>query len=150
MNVEPGDPQVDALLDRALVLRLALSAGDRPYLVPLCFGYDGDRLYFHSAARGKKLEMLAANPQVCFEVEEGVSLLRAAEVCRFSMRYRSVIGFGRAKQLADLAEKRRALDLIVRHYGGDPVDYPPETLRELAVFAIQIEEMTYKAHKLEG
>ena len=31
------------------VCRLGLCDGGEPYVVPLCFGYDGEALYFHAA-----------------------------------------------------------------------------------------------------
>ncbi len=65
------------------------------------------------------------------------------------MRYRSIIGYGRARRLENLDEKRCALDQIVRHYGGDPADYPEDQLRDLAVFEITIDEMTCKSHKMD-
>ncbi len=150
MTGVPCDPRAQSILEQALVLRLAISSGERPYLVPLSYGYYAGKLYFHSAPRGQKIAMLAANPQVCFEVEQNVSLVRGETACQFSLRYRSVIGYGSARRLEDLSQKRVALDHIVRHYGGDPVDYPADQLRDLAVYEITITEMTCKSHKLEG
>jgi len=144
------DQRAESILEQALVLRLAISAGEQPYLVPLSFGYERGRLFFHSAPRGKKIEMLAQNPRVCFQVDQNVSLVRGKTACQFSMRYRSVIGYGRARRLEDLAEKRHALDQIVRHYGGDPVDYPEDQLRDLAVYEIAIDEITCKSHNMES
>ncbi len=150
MTGVPCDPRAESILEQALVLRLAISAGGRPYLVPLSFGYNNGRLYFHSAPRGQKIEMLARNPLVCFEVDQNVSLVRSKSACQFSMRYRSVIGYGNARRLEDMAEKRAALDHIVRHYGGNPTDYPEDEVRDLAIFEIVIDEMTCKSHRMES
>ena len=56
------------ILQDARVCRLAMCDGDRPYLVPMSFALDGDDLVLHSARSGRKLEVLARNPAVCFEV----------------------------------------------------------------------------------
>ena len=52
---------IEGVLRAAKVCRLGLCDGDRPYVVALCFGYDGDALYFHSAGQGKKLDILRKN-----------------------------------------------------------------------------------------
>jgi len=50
--------QIEAIIARSQVCRLALSDGGQPYIVPLCFGYRRSRLYFHSAAAGRKIDIL--------------------------------------------------------------------------------------------
>ena len=47
---------IESIIRKASVCRLAMVDGNRPYIVPLCFGYQGDALYFHSANVGKKLD----------------------------------------------------------------------------------------------
>ena len=69
---EIKDPAVlRQILGRAIVCRVAMCDGDRPYLVPFSFVVEGDALYVHSAAHGRKLEILRRNPNVCFEVATG-------------------------------------------------------------------------------
>ncbi len=133
-----------AVLAEAQVCHLALSDGAQPYVLPLSFGYQDGALYVHSAPSGRKLEILAHNPRVSFAVESGVELVRKETACKFSMRYTSVIGFGRARLLDDPQEKQAGLDVIVRHYGAEPVAYGAEALEKLAVLRIEIEEMTCK------
>ena len=47
---------IDEIISQALVCRLGLCRDNQPYVVPLNFGYDGQRLYFHSAQKGMKIE----------------------------------------------------------------------------------------------
>ena len=63
---------IDGILHAASVCHLALCDGDRPYVVPMSYGYDGDRLYFHCASEGRKLDVVRRNPNACFAVEVGV------------------------------------------------------------------------------
>jgi len=88
--------ELESIISAANVCRLAMSENDRPYIVPLCFGYKNDNLYFHSAGEGKKLEMLRKNKYVCFEMDIDHELVRADLPCESEMKYRSVIGFGQA------------------------------------------------------
>ena len=60
--------ELESIIGAAMVCRLAMSEDDRPYIVPLCFGYKDGNLYFHSAEEGKKLEILRVNSSICFEI----------------------------------------------------------------------------------
>lgn len=44
---------IDDMIRRSRVCRLAMCDEDRPYVVPLNFGYDGSFLYFHAAQEGR-------------------------------------------------------------------------------------------------
>jgi len=135
---------IEEILRKATVCRLAVCDGDVPYIVPLNFGHESDRLYFHSAQEGRKIEALKANPKVCFEVDIDSELVSAGEPCGWTVRYRSVIGFGRARLLEDAAEKKRALDIIVGHYGRGPFEYPEKATADVAVVEVEIESLTGK------
>ncbi|HEX3002087.1 MAG TPA: pyridoxamine 5'-phosphate oxidase family protein [Methanoregula sp.] len=61
--------EMEAILAEAQVCRLALADGNAPYIVPLCFGYENNTLWIHSARDGKKVELIRKNPQCCVEVD---------------------------------------------------------------------------------
>lgn len=136
--------EIDGIMRRSKVCRLALVDGGGPYLVPLCFGYDGSALYFHSAAAGKKIDLLKKNRNVCFEFDADAQVVPADASCGWTMRYRSVIGSGIAVFVEDPGEKRTALAAIMRQYGGKESDYSDETLRKTAVIKVEIREITGK------
>ena len=133
---------IDAIIEKALVCRLAMCDGDRPYLVPMCFGCDGKNLYVHSARGGQKLDILTKNPQVCFEIEGTCEIERADQACDWGMKYTSVIGSGIATILDDAESKRKALDIIVRQYSHTSYDYPEKMVNALVVIRVDIEELT--------
>jgi nitroimidazol reductase NimA-like FMN-containing flavoprotein (pyridoxamine 5'-phosphate oxidase superfamily) len=135
---------IDGILRQATVCRLGLCDDGMPYVVPLNYGYDGDCLYFHSAREGRKMEVLKANPNVCFEVDVDHELVPTETACDWTARFRSVIGFGKARPVEDLDEKRRALDVLLGHYSDGDYQYTEEALAEVAVIRIEIEEITGK------
>ncbi len=135
---------IELILQKAEVCRVAFSQRAQPYVVPLSYGYDRGYLYFHSAPAGRKLDMIAKNPRVCFEVEYGVNLVRAETPCNFTVHFASVIGFGRASLVTDPERKAFGLDVIVRHYNAEPPKYSPAALAQLAVVQIEIDELTCK------
>ena len=135
---------IESIIRRSSVCRLALSEEDRPYIVPLCFGYQDNTLYFHSAREGKKLDILRKNNAVCFEFDIDHKIMETDNPCGWGMRYRSVIGFGKASIIDDPVLKQRALDIIVQHYGGRSFAYQEATVKDALIIKVEIERMTGK------
>jgi nitroimidazol reductase NimA-like FMN-containing flavoprotein (pyridoxamine 5'-phosphate oxidase superfamily) len=135
---------IEKILARATVCRLGLCSGGIPYVVPLSFGYKNSRLYFHSAPEGRKIETIRENPNVCFEMDVDQEVVPGDSPCQWSVRYHSVIGFGKARLLEEIEEKRRALDVILAHYGGVSDDYGEGAVDKVAVIEVRIESVTGK------
>lgn len=137
---------LESILEKAAVCRLGMAADGEPYVVPLCFGYRDGALFFHSASRGRKVEILGRNPRVCFEVDIDAKIVRGAGACDWGMRYQSVVGFGTAVEITDPDEKRAALDVIMAHYAeaGESFQYPQSGLRKTTVFRVDVRRMTGK------
>lgn len=130
---------------------LALSAADRPYAVPLNFGYvwDGSRLslYFHCAHEGEKLDVLRANPRAA------VSMVAEAEVyskdvdiaCKYSSSFRSLVARGRVDVVEDKEEKIRGLELLMSHYApGKHFEIGEAEAEKTTVLRFVAEEVTAK------
>lgn len=135
---------IDDILSRATVCRLGLCEENRPYVVPLCFGYKDNALYFHCASQGKKLDILRKNNNVCFEVDIDCEIVKANKACDCGMRYKSVIGFGKAVFIEDIESKRKALDVIMQQYSEGTFEYPEEAIKNTTIIKVEIESMTGK------
>jgi uncharacterized protein len=139
---------IESIILKAKICRLGLADGDQPYVIPMSFGYRDNALYFHTGKKGKKMEILQKNNRVCFEMEVDLEIVPADNPCKWNMCYRSVVGNGRAVILEDPGEKRKALDVIVTHYGGAPVVYDEKRVNGLAVIKVDIDRMTGKESKV--
>lgn len=135
---------IESIISKSRVCRLAMVDEGGPYIVPLCFGFRNNTLYFHSAAEGKKLGLLRKNPRVCFELNCDTEVRTGGKACDFSMRYKSVIGFGNAAFVEATAAKREALDIIMNHYAEGAFDYPDASVNRISVFKVEIDTMTGK------
>jgi nitroimidazol reductase NimA-like FMN-containing flavoprotein (pyridoxamine 5'-phosphate oxidase superfamily) len=135
---------IDDILTRATVCRLGLCEPDRPYIVPLCFGYEDNALYFHCAKEGKKIDIIKANNNVCFEVEVDCELVEAEKACKWDIKFKSVIGFGTAELIEDIEAKRKALDAIMRQYSDRAFEYPAKAVENVMIIKVEIESMTKK------
>lgn len=135
---------IESIILNSWVCRLALSEDNHPYIVPLCFGYEDNALYFHSAPEGKKLDILRSNNKVCFEFDIDHRIVEAQEACGWTMNYRSVIGFGKASVIDDPDEKIKAITAIIQHYAGKPVPYSEAKLKDTVIIKVEIESITGK------
>ena len=137
--------EISLILSGASICRIAMVEGVHPYVVPVNFAFEDNELYFHSAKTGKKIDILKKNPHVCFEVDEPGGLVENESACLWGMRYKSVIGFGRAYFLESGNEKKKALDILMKKYSGrDAFSYSDEALDKVFVIGITIERMSGK------
>ncbi len=137
--------EIDAIIYRSEVCRLAMAKDNSPYMVPLCFGYDGEAIYVHTAAKGKKIDYFEANPNVCFELESGVRVLPTEDLaCKWSFKYESVIGFGSIAELVDPEDKAFGLNQIMRHYSGKEWSFREKDQKKTRVWKIAIQSLTAK------
>lgn len=137
------DPAViRAVLDKCRTLHLGLVEDRRAYIVPLNYGWTEENgryiLYAHSAAEGRKIDLIRGGADVGFEMETGVEYFDADTACGWGNRYESIIGEGRATLLETPEEKRQALAAIMAHYSARK-DYTFEDAMVDLVQVIQID-----------
>jgi uncharacterized protein len=132
------------ILREADICRIAFCDEGWPYIVPMNFGCLEDKLYFHSAAAGTKLDLLKANSNVCFEVEINVEIISGKEACGWSAKFQSVIGFGRMSIVKDQEEKRAGIKALVAQYTDRIVPVPALIPENTTILRIDIESLTGK------
>lgn len=137
------EPAVIAtVLDKCRTLHLGLVEDGRAYIVPLNYGWTEENgryiLYAHSAAEGRKIDLIRGGADVGFEMETGVEYFDADTACGWGNRYESIIGEGRATLLETPEEKRQALAAIMAHYSARK-DYTFEDAMVNLVQVIQID-----------
>ena len=136
--------EIEEIVRKSLVCRLALAQENQPYVIPLSFGFKNNTLYFHSSPEGKKIDMLKKNSMVCFQFDLDHEVVADEEACKWGIKYRSVIGFGKASFVEDLEEKRKGLNVIMEHYSGRSFQYPESAIENTVVIKVEIESMTGK------
>ena len=138
------------IVNKCKVCRISFVDGERPYIVPLNFGYtykDGQMtLYFHGALAGHKLELAGAGKIAAFEMDCDHALVPAEDACHHSYRYASVCGFGSCTVVLDPKERLMGLKHIVIHQTGQLFEFNETMVENTAVFKIVVDEMTGKLH----
>lgn len=119
----------------------------QPYITPLNYAVNQGKIYFHCKLTGQKLDNLAENNRVCFEVSR-VNKMTVSEdrPCACATRYQSVLAFGTARLIEDQAEKAALLNLLVaKHAGGKPFQPVDEQkAATCAVVEIRIDQISGK------
>ena len=147
------DPeQIRHILDTARVLHLGLAVNNEPYVVPLNYGYIMEEgklvLYLHSAQRGKKLDMLRANPNVFFEMDCDRMPFESKLPCQYGMVYSSIMGRGVAHIVEDVEEKKRAMTILMKTQSGKDFEFNDRLVSMVAVVRVDVSEYTAKHRPL--
>ena len=138
---------INEIVRRCKVCRIALCENGQPYIVPLNFGYDGEHLYFHSANDGKKIEIIKQNNRVGFEFDILHEIITAETPCEWGTKYESVVGSGIVEFIESQQEKAKALECILRQYGGSFNEFKDSSLSSVTVFRVNIVSINGKEKK---
>jgi nitroimidazol reductase NimA-like FMN-containing flavoprotein (pyridoxamine 5'-phosphate oxidase superfamily) len=134
MSEMPEEEIVD-VLKLNMIGRLALSVNNIPYVVPICYSYMDDKLYFNLTAPGKKIDAIKENPKICFVVDEWEE----------DGSWRSVIVYGIAKLFQDPELSLKILENFVGTLtlsaliGMNEETLSDEMVSELDLFVCEVE-----------
>jgi nitroimidazol reductase NimA-like FMN-containing flavoprotein (pyridoxamine 5'-phosphate oxidase superfamily) len=141
---------IAAILDEALVCHVGFAASDgrAPLVIPTAHARVGEMLYLHGAPASRMLRTLQDGIEVCVTATILDGLVLARSLFHHSLNYRSVVAFGRAVEVTDLAEKQRALHAFAEHVlrGRAAEARPPSPgeLKATRVLALRLEEASAK------
>src|SRR5690606_24696111 len=126
------------LLESEFIGRLGCHLDGETYIVPINYVYQNNAVYAHSG-EGKKIEMLRANPRVCFQVDEIDNMFK----------WKSVILWGTFEELKGQERQQVMQGLIKRIMSttDNPARDPshginPALQDSLIVYRINIQEAT--------
>jgi len=136
--------EIEKIIKEAGICRIGLADDGEPYIVPVCFGYEKNALYFHGALAGRKVELIRKNNRVSFEMETDVAIVSGDGPCGWTAKYRSVIGVGRACILQSDEEKTHGLKVIMGQYSEKDFNFPKERLDSVLVVRIDVESIAGK------
>lgn len=140
--------EIIKILDKSKVLHLGLVDGDEPYVVPMNYGYimDGEKLtlYLHGARRGRKLDLMGANPKVFFEMCCDITPFEGDVACKYGITYASIMGRGTARIVEDVEEKKLGLSTLMKTQTGKDFTFDDKMVSVVSVIKIDVIEYTAK------
>lgn len=120
-----------------------LGDDDYPYAVPLSYVYFNDKIYFHSAKAGHKIDALTKNPKVSFSVIDENTIVSE----KYTVDFRSVLAFGKAR-IVEGDEWLEAFEALVEKYSGDQPEEEKHKkttgCTQTYIIAIDVEHITGK------
>ena len=136
------------ILDRCHVVHVGMVDGDEPYVVPMNYGYtmeDGKlTLWLHGAKWGRKLDVIRANPKVFVTMECDVHPFEGDIACRYGTSYSSPMGKGTAVIVEDMAEKQKALSVLMKTQTGKDFEFSEKMVSIVSVIKIDVDRYTAK------
>lgn len=150
---EVTDPsQILEILDTCKILHLGLVDGDQPYIVPMNYGYtmeDGHlTLYLHAATKGYKLDLMRANPRVCFSMECDVQMFEGRVACQYGTVYKSLMGKGMAELIEDVEDKKKFLSIFMKTQTGKDFAFDDRMVSIVSIIKIDVSDYSAKARPL--
>lgn len=140
--------QIDAIVDEALICHLAYVKDGEPRVIPTIHARVGDRLYVHGSNASRTLRSTKAGAPVAVEITLLDGLVLARSAFHHSMNYRSVVVYGRAREVTDPGEKFEAQRALVEHVvRGRAAEARLPNQRELdqtTILAIAMDEASAK------
>jgi nitroimidazol reductase NimA-like FMN-containing flavoprotein (pyridoxamine 5'-phosphate oxidase superfamily) len=137
-----------AILDEGLIAHVGIAVDGQPFVIPMAYGRDGDRLLLHGSVASRLLRSLDTGAPVCVTVTLLDGLVLARSQFHHSMNYRSVVVLGTATRIRDAAAAASGLERIVDHLvPGRTAEARPGNdaeLRKTAVLELPIEEASVK------
>ncbi len=145
-NQKITDPKIiEVILSDSEICRLAMMDGDRPYILPFNYGYENNVIYIHCATKGKKIDLLKVNGNVCFEIEHTAELLKAEKACKWTTRYRSIVGYGEVEIIHEFDQKKKGLEIIMRSNGAvGYLEFEKKHVDAVAILKLNISNLTAK------
>jgi len=137
---------IEKVLNDSVYGSLGLCDNGEPYVVPMSYAWSDNKLWFHCANEGRKLDIIRANPKVCFQVTGVTEPIVAEDACRSGMLYSSVIILGTASIIEEHEEKSAALEKLMQHFSKEfSHKFSQEETNRVTIISIKPDKITCKA-----
>lgn len=136
---------LDAVLDAGEVAHVAVVEDGQPFVVPMAYARDGDRLLLHGSTGSRLLRRLAEGAPTCVTVTLLDGLVVARSAFESSMQYRSAMILGVCTPATDPLDALRCFTEAL--LPGRWSEVRPTTRKELAgthILQLPLEEWSVK------
>jgi len=141
--------EIDEIINKCQVCYVSMvDENNLPYVLPFNFGYSNGIIYLHSSQKGHKIDILKKNPAVCISFSTDHQLRNQSEqmACSYSMKYRSVLAFGKVEFYDDVDQKIESFNTLMAHYTDREFNYGMPSLREVCTYKVKVEKFTAKIY----
>ena len=138
--------EIDLILKQCKTCYVAMSDNDVPYVLPLNFAMDGDRVILHSAQSGRMWETIKKNPKVCINwiLGEELAWQDVMVGCSYRVKSKSVMVEGIAEIVEDFTEKERLVKKFMSQYSELPFKFNEPAIRNVGIILVHIDQLSAK------
>lgn len=118
----------------------------KPYVVMMNFGYTDGTLILHGDPKGRKMDIIRKNPNVCITMSTGHSLYKQNEevACSYGMNYKSIVAEGIVEFVEDYDEKLNALKMVMKQYVDKEFTYSEPAVKQVCIFKVKLTNIKAK------
>src|SRR6266496_1317306 len=142
---------INPILDAGFLAHVGFCMDGQPFVIPTMYGRDGKKLYLHGSAVSRMLRELETGIPACITITLVDGLVFSRSAFDHAMNYRSVVAFGTARKIGDVAQKLKSLRVISEHLIAgrwEDVRGPSEKeLKATTVLEFSIEEASSKVRR---
>ena len=119
---------------------------NKPYVLPMNFGYRDRVIYLHSAPEGFIIDCLVQNPNICitFSTDSELVFQHPEVACSYRMKSKSVVATGQVEFIEDMDLKREALDILMKTYSEKVFKYNDPAVKNVKIWKIPVDTITCK------
>lgn len=161
------EDELHGLVEGCQVLRAGAVDDEGMFIVPVNFGVvwrgrnaaaDDEPIasfYIHSAREGRKAACWssggAEGVPIAIELDRDNGNITGSYACAYSRAYASVMGLGHIVEVTDEDERAHGLSLLMEHAApGAPATFTPEAIARVAIFRIDVTQLTGKKREPEA
>jgi uncharacterized protein len=137
--------EVESFLREQIIGRLACTADNQIFLVPITYVYERDYIYCHTH-EGTKVEMMRKNPNVCFEVDSMENFSNWKSVIAWG-EYEELAGNDAVEGMSILSQRLRPFkvsETVQSHLGISSIHVTPDSSLKSVIFRVKVTKKTGK------
>lgn len=148
--------EIKLVFEESNVARVGFVDSHGLYIVPLNYGYELNddnkfTLYMHSAKEGRKISAIKnavdGKLDVTVLLDCGHALVPGEIACDYGYLFKSVMGQGKATLVDDLEEKKKGLNLLMKHYTEKEFGFNEQMVASVEVIKIVLDDFSCKIKK---
>jgi len=119
---------------------------NKPYVLPMNYGYKDQVIYLHSAPEGRIMDILENNNNICitFSTDNELVFQHPEVACSYRMKSKSVVVMGKVQFIEAMDEKTEALNILMKTYSEKEFKYSDPAVRNVKIWKIPMDEVTCK------
>ena len=139
--------QIDEIINSCDLCHLGvIDTENRPYVVPMNFGYLDGYIYLHGANFGKLIDSLKKNPDACltFCTDTVLAYQNVDVACSYRVKGKSIVARGIIEFIVDFDQKVDALNSLMAQFTDRKFTYNSPAVKNVEVYRMKLDDFTAK------